>query len=356
MHELDYTLRVRTADGRTLLEKPFCVQVDPFQFAEVDVPLLADNETIEQGWHVVEIVTHSGAAVRIARWAVVSRSPDETRTVNETRLSGVKSESPELQQALATCRARNALLVSRPSETVSAQFLADPLSLATELEQEIAALTDGRNPYRRRVGDYWRVIRVETTDIPCRVYAPAAADNEPALPLIVALHGAGGDENMFMDAYGAGLIKKLADEKGFVVASPQVGPFTARTAAFDTLVDTLAREYTIDPQRVYVIGHSLGGGVAAGLARGRADRIAAVATFSSFLTYGGAEKVSPTLAISGELDLVAQPLIVKRSIERAQKAGLPVEYQLIKNYGHTLIVDAQLRSAIDWLLQRRLVN
>ena len=40
--------------------------------------------------------------------------------------------------------------------------------------------------------------------VPFRVFAPPTSDDGAKRPLIIALHGAGGDENMFMDAYGAG--------------------------------------------------------------------------------------------------------------------------------------------------------
>lgn len=40
-------------------------------------------------------------------------------------------------------------------------------------------------------------------------------------PLLVVLHGAGGDENMFPEAYGAGIIKRIAEKHGLLVASPR---------------------------------------------------------------------------------------------------------------------------------------
>ncbi|MCW8137759.1 MAG: alpha/beta fold hydrolase [Planctomycetota bacterium] len=62
---------------------------------------------------------------------------------------------------------------------------------------------------------------------------------------------------------------------------------------FDAVVAAVAREHSVDRLRVYVVGHSMGGGLAADLARTRADVVAAVACFSAAAGPGAPPWPSP---------------------------------------------------------------
>ncbi|MBI3735402.1 hypothetical protein HY256_02695 [Candidatus Sumerlaeota bacterium] len=201
-------------------------------------------------------------------------------------------------------------------------------------------------------GDYWRVLPASPRDVPCRVYAPPSAAKDDPMPLLVALHGAGGDENMFMDGYGAGMIKKLADENNFIVASPVSNPI-ANGDNFEKLAEALSCDYAIDSKRIYVLGHSMGAGVTAGLARKKYDKIRAACCLAggSFSTED--KLIAPTLAIAAELDMVIPLARLQPGIEKAAAAGLPIEFRIIKNYGHTLVVGAQLPDAVKWLLEHK---
>ena len=143
----------------------------------------------------------------------------------------------------------------------TAQALMEPAALLAQVRQEAADLARGRNPFAGRKGDYWRVFKTGDRTIPVRVFCPAGVDASKPLPLIVAFHGSGGDENMFMDGYGAGLIKKLAAERKAVLATPRTEPFAGAggAEAFDDLLRAVGADYPIDPKRVFVLGHSMGG-------------------------------------------------------------------------------------------------
>ncbi|MBK7877404.1 MAG: dienelactone hydrolase family protein [Planctomycetes bacterium] len=290
-------------------------------------------------------------------WRVLQRSLDDARQANAAELDALatklEAEDPVLAAALAACRARNALLVDAPSETASAQFLARPEDLAFAVEAELTALKDGRDPYRRRAGDLWRTVCAGKNGLPVRVFAPPAACTDAKAPLVIALHGAGGDENMFFEGYGAGKIVELAKAQGFVVAAPLVGFGGLSGDAFDALVTELVYDYAIDPERVYVVGHSMGAGAACGLAASRRERIAAVACFA-----GGSapkdRKMAPTRIWAGELDPLAKPEGLMKMVEKARAEGAPIQGEVVPDHGHTLVVGARLAQAVDWLLERRL--
>ena len=81
-------------------------------------------------------------------------------------------------------------------------------------------------------------------------------------PLVIALHGMGGDENSMFDSYG-GVLKREAERVGFVVACPKGRDSASmyRGSAEQDVMDVLAevrRDYKIDPNRIYLMGHSMG--------------------------------------------------------------------------------------------------
>lgn len=206
--KVEFVLRARAEDGTIphLMEKPFSVQAGPEVRVDETFTMFADSLPI--GAYDVEVALAGGTeAMKLGRWYVVPRKLEEVRKENETKLAAIQAGAPALLNALAVCKARNTLLTHKPSETNSAQFLSNPNVLAKDLDAEIAALAEGSNPYRRRVGDYWRILPASPKAIPMRLYAPEAAVSGEPVPVVIALHGAGGDENMFMDAYGAGFIR-----------------------------------------------------------------------------------------------------------------------------------------------------
>lgn len=347
-------LRLRGADGAVAFEQSFVALARPFGYVDVTFQLTENARSLVTGWYRVELVTASDATVPVRRLAIVARSLDEVRAQNEALLAELNPATPALRDAFSICKARNALLSDRPAEDNSTQFLSDPLALSDDVAHELADLRAGRLPYRRRAGDYWRVAPVEGAVIPMRVYVPVAAAGEERRPLLIALHGAGGDENMFFEGYGAGAIRTLADELNFIVAAPLTYLMIGNPASLDRVIGTLRADYAIDDDRIYLLGHSLGVVAAAGLARNRPDMIAAVATFAGTLTYSGATTVPPTLALVGALDPLSSPERAQRAAESAAAAGLPVDFRVIENYGHTLVVGDRLREAVEWLLARRL--
>lgn len=348
------TLRLTPPSGAAI-DAPLPLRVGPMTRIDETATLAADDARMPVGSYEVQLVGSDGTAYRIGRWSVVERSLEQVRSANESRLSSLTPASAAMTQALAICRARNELLSDEPSELDSAQFLIDPNRHAAELEAEIRALCEGRNPYERRVGDLWRVLPGGASPVPFRFFAPEVVAHEPQrrLPLIVAFHGAGGDEQMFMDGYGAGSIKALAARREFLLAAPLSTPFLRDPAVFDRLIDSLKLDYAIDEERIGVLGHSLGAGVAAMLALQRPDRIAAACCMAGGMVGEQAERIAPSLWIAGALDTVVPIARIERSAERAVRRGLALEFRRIEDFGHTLIVGRYLPDALTFLLDRR---
>ncbi len=282
-----------------------------------------------------------------ARLVVTERSLDSVREELLKELAGV--DKPV--QALAACRARIGLLTDSPSFEDSSQFLAEPISLRQDLEREVAEIKAGRDPYRMKRGDYWRVFAYSGVDIAARVIVPSAGDGP--FPLVMALHGAGGDENMWPDGYGAGELKALAEKRGFIVVSTRTEMLMGNAVVFDAIVNAAAEIYPIDRSRIFIIGHSLGAMAGTGIAAQRTGSVAAACLIAGMGRFPSGSKMPPTLVISGELDPLMKKDQVEAGVAAAKAAGLPVELRLIKDRGHSLLVGEELPGAIEWLLRHK---
>lgn len=339
-------VRVKLIDpaGRALISR--LVEAVP-----LDIDFDAADLPLEPGAYRVEI-SSGGVVAWEARWTVAPRPLAQERAELLRDLAALDPADPAQRQALATLRARINTLQDEPSTTDSAQFLIDPIARLAEVRAETAALKAGRDPYRRHTGDLWRVAALGSLEVPMRVHAPEGAAGDEPRPLLVALHGAGGDESMFMEAYGDGAIRALADRHRLLVASPLTTMVMGNPRVFDAIVDAVALTHAVDRTRIFVLGHSLGAGAAAALAAQRADRLAGVVCIAGGGRFNPGAPLAPTLVIAGELDPLAPAGRLRPGIQRAIDAGLPIEFRERRGEGHTLIVGTSLPEAIDWLLQR----
>ncbi len=371
---------VSRGQATTLFERDFQVEAGKVVIVEEPLPetnwprgesvrLIATldgvSETAEAPFSVVDSsldALRESLLKRLAALKPAEQNSDETAGKSSEPPATVepghdaeKAAPPRVPaRVIEIARGRLAALTDNPSNNDAAQFLADPPALARELSAEVEAIEGGHNPYSHRIGAYQRPQGKSQT--PCSIYAPKVAASDQPLPLVIALHGAGGDDSMFIRGYGGGLLCRLADDRGFLVAAPLTYKLAGNAPFFDELIEDLARDYAIDRDRVYVIGHSLGGGVAMYLAQARASSIAASACIAGAGPVGKRVVPCPTLVVGAELDRIGGPANVRPLIQSAIADGKPVEYREVKNYGHTLVVGRALPEVVEWLFQHTLAN
>lgn len=151
-----------------------------------------------------------------------------------------------------------------------------------------------------------------------RLYVPTTYDADTGAPMVVALHGYGGDPDTFFRAVPE--LPALLERFGFILVAPMGGlsgdgwygaplsipgnaprssggppPPQARTPEEETryralseadvmnVVDLVREEYNIDPERMYLMGHSMGGFGTWWLGQKYADLWAAIAPMSGVL-------------------------------------------------------------------------
>lgn len=310
----------------------------------VDAPL-QDGASVE-----IRLAVGDAAPRTMFRLDWLEAPPSKLEERILERLAGIEPDGPPLEEAHASIAARAKRLSDTIDPSVPSSILLSPDEEWRGLQHDIELLARGEDPFRRRVGDHWRVVRSGRRSVPLRVHAPARAAGEDKLPLVVALHGAGGDENHWFEAYGAGELARLAERDGVLVAAPATGFAGWSAEDHDALVRALVYCYRIDPARVHVIGHSMGAANAAGLAAARPARLAAVACIA-----GGPRAPAPAscprmLVLSGKLDGIVPWDGVRRGADAWRAAGAPLEFRSSDDEGHTLIVAQHLGEIWSWML------
>jgi predicted esterase len=185
-----------------------------------------------------------------------------------------------------------------------------------------------------------------------RVFVPNLPRNSIAkLPLIIAMHGAGGSENMFVDGYGNGKVTWLADEHQYIVVSPRMSVGTDIEALVDQLVPLLGA----DRNQVFLLGHSMGAAAAIDAAR-KASR-----PYAGLLLLGGGRSVrtqdlpkflsTPIYLAAGERDFALPGTnALAKQLETAEHEDFT--YQVVPNTEHLTVVQVALDECFAWIKHR----
>lgn len=149
------------------------------------------------------------------------------------------------------------------------------------------------------------------------LYMPAGYDATQPVPLVISIHGFAGWPGNQEQISGW---DTLADRYGFIVVYPQGTGFPLRWRASGTedsykdidfitaILDALEAEYNIDPARIFVDGHSNGGGMSFMLTCTMADRFAAAGGVAGAYLYPWSKcqnsRPVPFIAFHGTADPV----------------------------------------------------
>jgi predicted peptidase len=152
------------------------------------------------------------------------------------------------------------------------------------------------DPQWRAKGDLHRKYHFSAAnaDMPYRLYVPTTWDGKSRLPLVMILHGAGSDENWYLDANDRQLIR-LAEQHGYILVSPlgytRMGAYgtplrlpavfgnpeiaakqraavnaeqerTLELSERDVInvIEIVLSEYPVDRASMFLTGHSMGSG------------------------------------------------------------------------------------------------
>lgn len=205
-------------------------------------------------------------------------------------------------------------------------------------------------------------------DLAYTVFVSSKVKPDKPAPLIVALHGYGGDSNFIV----RGRLVDLAEENGYIVVGPMgynatgwygspvivigggpVDPPNLPELSEKDVMNVLAmarREFNVDAKRTYLMGHSMGGAGALFLGQKHADQWAAIAAIApaAFLMQPNQKDLLaplktaavPVMITQGDQDPVVPATGTRTWAAAMDELGLAHEYIEMPGRDHgTIIAD-----------------
>jgi predicted esterase len=186
------------------------------------------------------------------------------------------------------------------------------------------------------------------------LYVPPTVLPGAAAPLVLTLHGAGGDAEA-----GLALLGPLAEERGLLLLAPASrgttwdairGAYGPDAALIDRALSRVFTAFAVDAGRVAVAGFSDGASYALGLGLANGDLLRKIVAFSpGFVPPGAPREGKPTVFIShGDADEV---LPIDRTsgkiVPNLREDGYDVTFREFS--GPHTVPSGIAREAVDWL-------
>lgn len=202
------------------------------------------------------------------------------------------------------------------------------------------------------------------------LFVPTTYDRAKKTPLMVALHGLGSNPQQIMRYAG---LTDLAEKHGYIVVAPMGynprGWYGARPlvkgkdgdpenvaelSEKDVLnvLDIVRKAYTIDPDRTYLMGHSMGGGGAWHLGIKYPDQWAALAPIAPAVSRPATdvEKIKhvPVILVQGDDDNLVPVAGARRWAEQMKKLGMTYEYVEVAGGDHVTVAYKNLPKIFEF--------
>jgi poly(3-hydroxybutyrate) depolymerase len=238
------------------------------------------------------------------------------------------------------------------------------------------AAAGGRDPFVGRTGDFERHYLLSGAGeiMPYRVYVPTTYKAGTPTALVIALHGLGANEDSFFDSYQR-VTPKLAEQYGFLLAAPLgfrvdgfygsrlmagADPAAARRSEHSEqdVLEVLTRmraEYSVDPDRVFLIGHSMGAIGTWALGAKYPHLWAALAPFSGAGVPATVARMKhiPQMVVHGDNDPTVNVNGSRTMVAEMRKQGVDVTYIEVPGGNHTDVVVPNLPKVLECLATKR---
>lgn len=202
-------------------------------------------------------------------------------------------------------------------------------------------------------------------EMPYELYVPTSYDATRATPLVIALHGLGSNPTQMIRYQG---LTDLAEERGYIVVAPMGynsrgwygsrGPGRASErgdAANDpsnlgilseldvmNVLDLVRDEFNVDPDRIYLMGHSMGGGGTWHIGMKNPDLFAALGPVAPaiYTSPDALEAIRdvPVIVLMGEADELVRVDVTREWVAKMDDLGMMYEYVEIPGGDHTAII------------------
>ena len=322
-------------------EQVTVVKSDRFPFeAKVPLPPLGESSGLDRTLYcLIE-------AGRVQRHYTLGISQVKDR---DARLAALKTATEKWKRLesieQATARDRVTQLASLAAGTAEETDVP-----AASLLANAEAMLSGKPFFSMtKPGEYWMSVPLGgKKTAPVRVFIPRGLAEGKPVPVVVGLHGAGGSENVFFEAYGAGRAIAECRQRGWVFVATRSGLDFSGAPPVPAILDELGKRFPLDSKRTFLIGHSMGAGQVATLAGKHPGRFAAIACIAGGGVVRDAKPFAtlPIFVAAGEKDFGLAPAksLHKSLIDGGAKNAEFREYEGIE---HLIIVREALPDVFD---------
>jgi poly(3-hydroxybutyrate) depolymerase len=191
------------------------------------------------------------------------------------------------------------------------------------------------------------------------LYLPKNFVKSKTYPLVVVLHGLNGSPGQILAYPG---LTKYADNEGYILVAPMgynsrgwygsrgkgggrgSDPRNLGELSEQDVMEVLKltrKNFKIDPERIYLFGHSMGGGGSMHLAMTYPQLWAAIAVIAP-AAYGNRDRLAtakdiPAYVVQGDRDRLVSVRQTRLWVEKMRELGMKHEYVEVKNGGHVFL-------------------
>ena len=185
-------------------------------------------------------------------------------------------------------------------------------------------------------------------------------ESENLWPLILYLHGGSvrGEDISQMKKLGFAAKVEADPNFPFIVVSPQChkGEIWTDVDALGAVLDEVARTHRVDPDRVYVTGHSMGGRGALYVAYKMPDRFAAVISlgvYSPITAWAGKLATVPLWLFHGSKDQFTPLKEVEELVHAIEAAAGHPQLTVLPDRDHYILDVYDRPDLYKWLAQQK---
>lgn len=187
------------------------------------------------------------------------------------------------------------------------------------------------------------------------LFVPKAVSASKPAPLVVMLHGSGRDGRILVEHW-----QNLAEREGIILAGPDARnsagwlmPVDGPKFLYD-LIEELKAKHPVNPQRVYLFGHSAGASFSIYMSLLESKYFAATAVHAGALRpddnayISRAERKIPMALFVGTNDPLFPLSAVRATRDMLKEHGFGVELTEIPKHDHNYYVRSKEINAVAW--------
>lgn len=198
------------------------------------------------------------------------------------------------------------------------------------------------------------------------LFVPSTYDSTIPTPLIVALHGLGSNPRQVIRYQG---LTDLAEARGYIVIAPMgystggwygslghgriptrgdssIGPDNHGALSEEDVLNVLGivrQEFNVDAARIFLFGHSMGGGGSYHIAMEHPDLfralgVAAPAIYSSPDSLLRIIRELPVIVVQGDADRLVDVRTTRRWVAKMDSLGMTHEYIEVPGGDHSMLI------------------